>query len=187
MKDVAARPQSEMDVLKFYIWLMLVMTLAAAGLFWKVWSDLGSVNRNIAQGTAWTTTFAQEKRDIKGMLDVYKTNKENEARDAPLTWFTTIWRKCGIPDASIAIKTWIKPNYDSKLKCVEERIEIQFPNKAPLERRLIAQFCHAVEAASTRLRVIELEVHRADKEDLEKDAWYGKAIIGYRHPKTNAD
>ena len=54
-----------------------------------------------------------------------------------------------------------------------------------LPRQSIAEFCYEVEKASTRLRIIELELHRTDKENFDKDEWSGKATIGYRHSKTD--
>ncbi len=186
MRDAAAGSRSEMDVLKFYIWLMLVMTVALAAFFWKVWSDLDEVNANLAFGRKSMGEFAQEKREIKGMLDVYTSNKEDVARDAPQTWFSNIWRRCGIPDASMHPGAWRFPaDWNVKGKFYEERIDMTFDRRAPLARQAIAQFVHAVEASSTRLRVIELELARTDKEDFEKDQWGGKAVIGYRHAKTD--
>jgi hypothetical protein len=192
MKDDDARPQSEMDVLKFYIWLMAVMTLALAGFFWKVWTDLDSVKKNRAFGEAQMNDkkdgFGKMQSEIQGMLGVYKSNKEDLARDSPLTWFSSAWRRVGIPDASMQSGAWkVPPDYNAKGKFAEERIEMSFSARNPLPRKQIAQFCHEIEKNSTRLRIIELEVRRTDKDNFEKDEWSGKCVVGFRHTPEKRD
>ncbi len=45
--------------------------------------------------------FAESQAAIEGMLKTHKNNKEDVARDQPLTWFSTVWRRCGIDNASM--------------------------------------------------------------------------------------
>jgi hypothetical protein len=185
MKDAAERPGSEMDVLKFYIWLMLVMTLALLGFYWSVWNDVDTVRRSIAQGQAWKKEFAKNEAEIGQMLKVYETNNEEQAREAPETWFSTIWRSRGINDASVGMGPWkLPPRFDAKGKYYEEQIDMKFNPKSPLARQSILEFLHKIESSSTRLRVIELDVRRADK-DAYDDKWAGGATIGYRHARTD--
>lgn len=187
MKDIADRPQTDMDFLKFYIWLMLVMTLVLAGIFWwLVWMKLEDTEKNLAQGRAWTKDFAQMQSEIQGMLNVHQNNKEDIARDAPETWFSGIWRRKGINDASMRPGPWkVPPSFNAKGRYYEEQIDMNFDPKAPLSRKSIAEFCHEIEKSSTRLRVIELDLRRASKDDFDKDEWGGKATIGYRHARQD--
>jgi hypothetical protein len=188
MKDEAGRPQSEMDVLKFYIWLMVVMTLALAGFFWKIWSDLDRTTTNLKVGQTSAKDFAERGAEIQAMLGVYKNSKEDEARDSPNTWFARVWSRRGINGLSIVPTTWkVPPDYNAKGKFSEERIDMGFNSKAPLTREQIAEFCHEIEKSSTRLRVIELEVRRAEKDKFDSDEWAGKAIVGYRHTPEKPD
>jgi hypothetical protein len=185
-----SRPQAEMDVLKFYIWLMVVMTVALGGLLWKQWTDLESVQKNLDLGQKTMNDkekgFGVMQSEIKGMLSVYKTNKEDIARDSPQTWFSSAWRRCAIPDASIQLGAWkVPPRSDVKGKYYEEQIDVIFSQKAPLPRQKIAQFCHEIEKSSTRLRIIELEVKRTDRETIERDEWAGKVLVGYRHSRVD--
>ncbi len=186
MKDEAARPQSEMDVLKFYIWLMVVMTVAIAGFSWYVWSDVEAKRKNLQQGTAWMKDLSQQGSEIQAMLAVHKNNKEDIARDSPQTWFSNIWRRRGINDASVTISPWkIPPTFHARGKYYEEQIELKFNPKAPLPRLSILEFCYWVEKSSTRQRVIELDVRRADKENYDLDGWAGGVTIGYRHARND--
>jgi hypothetical protein len=188
MKDDADRPRSEMDVLKFYIWLMLVMTVALAVFFWIVSSDLDDTRKNLQQGQTWTKEFADEASEIQAMLNVHATNKEDAARDNPLSWFANVWRSRGINDQSIVPQAWaVPPRSDTKgsMRYYEENIDVQFNSRAPLTRQQIAEFCHEVEKRSTRLRILELDVRRVDRDTFDKDAWTGKAKIGYRHAKLD--
>jgi hypothetical protein len=186
VKDAAERPQSEVDVLKFYIWLMVVMTLAVAVLLWKFWSDVDGLQKSLQQGTTMKKTFERLEGQIQGRIGVYRGNKEDIARDAPETWFAMIWRRRGINDASMRLGAWKKPaTYVAKGKYVEEQIEMNFDPKAPLPRQSIAEFCHEVEKSSTSLRVIQLEIRRTSKEDYDKDEWSGKSMIGYRHARQD--
>jgi hypothetical protein len=187
MKDDASGPSSELDVLKFYIWLMAAMTVALGGFYWSVWNDHDAVSRNLDLGRKLMKDFETQSSEIQGMLKVHETNKEDAARDAPNSWFATVWRRKGIPDGSIQPGQWKVPaRYDARGKFNEEQIDMQFLSKPQgLAREQIAEFCHEIEKSSTRLRVLELELHRVDKQNLEKDEWAGKALIGYRHPKQD--
>ena len=185
MKDEAARPTTEMDVLKFYIWLMLIMTLVLAGFLWKFWNDVEDTKASLALGQRLMSegkdTFPKMQTEIQGMLNVHKNNKEDDAREQPNTWFATVWRKRGINDASIIPGAWKSAAYNAKGKFYEEQIEYGFNPKAPLPRQSIAEFCHEIEKSSTRMRVVELQVRRTDKENFDKDEWAGKVVVGYRH------
>jgi hypothetical protein len=176
-----------MDFLKFYIWLMVVLTLVLAGIFWwLVWMRLDDVQRNLAQGNAWKNDFAQMQSEIQAMLNVHKQNKEDIARDAPQTWFSTIWRRKGINDAAMVLGTWKNPpTFNAKGRYYEEQIDVNFTGKPPLPRQSIAEFCHEVEKSSTRLRIIELKIHRANHDNFDGDEWGGKATIGYRHARQD--
>jgi hypothetical protein len=186
VKDEAARPQSEMDVLKFYIWLMVVMTVAIAGFSWYVWNDVEAKRKNLQQGTAWMKELSQQGSEIQAMLTVHKNNKEDIARDSPSTWFSNIWRRRGINDASIVPGPWkIPPTFNAKGKYYEEQIELKFNAKAPLSRQSILEFCYWVEKSSTRQRILVLDVRRSDKENFDKDEWAGGVTIGYRHARAD--
>lgn len=186
MKTEASRPGAELDVLKFYIWLMAVMTLALAGFFWHVWSQLESTKSNLRAGVAMKKQFERDQAEIQGMLSVYKNNKEDVARDAPMTWFSNVWNRCGINANSLQPGAWrVPPRLDARGKFYEEQIDMSIPPKSPLPREQIAKFCHEIEKASARLRVLELDVKRADKDGLEKDDWSGKIFIGYRHARVD--
>ncbi len=188
MKDDIAREGPELDVLKFYIWLMVVMTVVLGVLFWFMWKGVEETRKTVAQGRSWLKEYAEAKVEIQGMLNVYKNNKEDEARERPLTWFSSIWRRKGIPETSITIGAgaWKDPpDYRAKGNYEEEKIELKFQQKDPLTREQIAAFCHEVERSSTRLRIIELELHRASKDNMEEDRWYGKVLVGYRHARLS--
>jgi len=186
MKDESGAPKNEMDVLKFYIWLMVVLTLALGIFFWKVWSDLDTTRKNLQQGGVFRKEFAEMQSKISGMLNVYRNNKEDIARDAPQTWFSSIWRRCNIADPSMQPGAWkVPPDFNAKGKYYEEQIDMGFNVRSPLTREAIAKFCHEVEKSSTRLRVLVLEVRRTDKDAFEKDEWAGKAVIGYRHARND--
>jgi hypothetical protein len=186
MRDETGRPQSEMDVLKFYIWLMVVMTVVLAGFFWTVWRDLEDTRQNIKLGQTLSKEFAERQAEIQGMLRVYTTNKEDAARDAPQLWFSTIWQRKGINTNSVNPGSWTS-SFVSKGKYTEERIDMGFNPRAPLPRQQIAEFCHEVEKSSTRQRVLELDIRRVDRENFDKDEWTGKATIGFRHTPDKLD
>jgi hypothetical protein len=78
------------------------------------------------------------------------------------------------------------PRFDNKGKFFEETIKIGIESRNPLTRKQIVEFAHEVERASTRLRIIELDLKRANrKEGLEKDEWSGRLTIGYRRARIN--
>ena len=186
MKNEADRPASEMDVLKFYIWLMVVMTLALGGFFWHVWSKLEATRANLQQGSNMVKEFEQEQAEIQSMLHVYGANKEDVARDSPFTWFSNVWNRCGINANSLTPGSWrVPPRLDNKGKFYEESIDMTINTKTPLNREIVAKFCHEIEKSSTRLRLLELKINRADKDGLEKDEWAGKITIGYRHARLD--
>ena len=186
MKDLAARPQSEMDVLKFYIWLMVVMTLALLGALWYATGELDRTRMNLRQGATWKKEFEQQQAEIVAMLNVYEGNKEDIARDSPLTWFGAIWTRRGITNNNMVPGAWRpQPTYNAKGKFFEESIDMGVNAKAPLARQSIVDFCYDIEKSSTRLRILELEVRRTDKDNFDKDEWAGKVTIGYRHARMD--
>ena len=186
MKDIAARPQSEIDVLKFYIWLMVVMTLALLGALWFAWDQLESTKQNLKLGQTLKTDFEKQQAEILGMLNVYRNNKEDVARYSPFTWFSALWTKRGVQNASMQMGTWkVPPTFVNKGKYYEESIDIGVNRKAPLPRKSTVDFCYDIEKASTRLRILELDIGRTDKDNLEKDEWGGKVTIGYRHARID--
>ena len=69
----------------------------------------------------------------------------------------------------------------------EHWIDLKFQTKAPLTRGQIGKFCHEIERASTRLRILELKVKRAGsrKEDFNEDQWSGSVRVGYRQQRIN--
>lgn len=182
--DTAPSSGAEMDVLRVYVWGMLGVTLVFAGLAWWWDGRESDLRRTVENARADLPKLAQAKREIQQMLKVYKTNKEDEVRRSHLTWFTTVFKAQGITEDSVGILSWKdppEPGPDGSY--VEEKIGIKFHQKKPLSRAQIGRFLHAVERSSTRLRVIEMRVQRAGKEEtLAEDAWYGEAVIGYRVP-----
>ena len=185
MKDLAARPQSEMDVLKFYIWLMVVMTLALVATLWIASSQLEATKMNLHQGVTWKKDFEQQQAEILAMLNTYKSNKEDVARYSPHTWFSALWTQRGVDKASLNPSNWKPARFDAKGKYYEEAIDIDIATKAPLPRKSIVEFCYDIEKSSTRLRVLELDVRRTDANNLETDAWAGKVTVGYRHARMD--
>jgi hypothetical protein len=186
VKDIEARPQAEIDVLKFYIWLMVVMTLALCGALYYVWDQLDATRKNYALGQSWKDDFEEQQAEIGAMLNVYKTNKEDIARYSPHTWFSALWTKRGIQNASMVPGTWkVPPTFNNKGKYYEESIDMGVNRKSPLPRQSVVDFCYDIEKSSTRLRILELDVGRTDKDNFDKDEWAGKVTIGYRHARLD--
>jgi hypothetical protein len=186
VKDLAARPQSEIDVLKFYIWLMVVMTLALLGALWYVSDQLDTTKKNLALGVSLKDDFEKEQAQVLGMLNVYRGNKEDVARYSPNIWFSALWVKRGITNNSIIPGNWkVPPSFNNKGKFYEESIDWGVNAKAPLPRQSVVDFCYDIEKASTRLRILELEVRRADMNNFDKDEWAGKVTVGYRHARLD--
>jgi hypothetical protein len=186
VKNEADRPAAELDVLKIFIWVMAIGSLALGGIFWREWSKLDATRANLQQGANLMKDFEMQQAEIQGMLRVYGANKEDVARDSPMTWFSNIWNRCGINANSLRPGTWrVPPRLDARGKFYEEQFDIAIDAKTPLPRESIAKFCHEIEKSSARLRILELTVNRADKDGLEKDDWSGKISIGYRHAGLN--
>jgi len=120
------------------------------------------------------------------MLNVYKNNKEDVAGESPNLWFSNVCQRVGINALNIGFGTWRVPaRFDSKGKYWEEQYDLSINSKSPLPRETIAKLCHEIEKSSTRLRVLDLTVNRAEKDGLEKDDWSGKIFIGYRHARVD--
>ena len=186
MSKEAPSGAGELDVVKIYIWFMAVFTVLFAGGVWYLRNDVQKSETQYDVATKKFDALAKSRGEITSMLNVYRDNKEDQARSNPFTWFANAWRRTGIPDSSIKMGAWEDPRYDSKGKFYEETIRIGVESRNPLTRKQIVDFCHEVERASTRLRILELDLNRAkSKEGLEKDEWSGKVTIGYRRAKIN--
>lgn len=175
----------ESDVLKIYVYGMLAVTVVCCGVVWFVQKRTDDTRKQIASARTAMPKMAQEKRDVQALFSVFEKNKEDLARTEGIRFFTEIYRRKGIPDAAIQLGAWKNPPADGPDgRCLEERYDIKFSNRAPMTRQQIGAFMHEIERSSTRLRVLELSIQRNGKEEeQENDAWTGNCLIGYRRPK----
>ena len=176
---------------------MLAVTMIFGGVVWYVQKRSDELERavNSTRGnpenpaSGLLPKLAQAKSDVQAMLGVYEKNKEDEARLSGITWFTTIYERKGIADASIQLGAWKVPPADGPDgNCWEERYDMKVSNKQPLKREEIGKFLFEIERSSTRMRTIELSIQRNGKEDQqEEDAWTGSILVGYRRPKMKEE
>jgi hypothetical protein len=178
-------PGDELDLLKVFVWLMLVMTVALAVVWFVVKTKREDAEQLFQSGKRQMAQLAEEKGDIQAMLKVYETNSEDLARNEPLSWFSKIWQSKGITRENIQLGVWRDPpEYKQKGGYIEESIGMKVQRRNPLPRRKIAEFCHAIEQQSARIRVIELKLIRPDKGTFDSDLWYGDLKVGYRYPRV---
>jgi hypothetical protein len=187
MKGEKREPAGDIAVIKIYIWFMVGFTVLFAGGLWYLRQDVQESRKSYDAASAKLDDLAVSKSEILSMLKVYRDNDEDLARTNSFTWFSNAWRRTGIPDNSIDMGSWDDPpRFDNKGKFFEETIKIGIESRNPLTRKQIVEFAHEVERASTRLRIIELDLKRANrKEGLEKDEWSGRLTIGYRRARIN--
>ncbi len=177
----------ELDLIKVYVWVMVAVTVVACGVVWYMNGRVEETRKRIEYARKSLVPFAEAKQEIVSMLNVYTANKEDEARLQPLTWFSRVWQRKGINDQSVRPGRWLE-KYNSKGNFDENFIELKFNNKSPLTREQIGGFCHEVERASTRLRLIELKLRRAGRKDsYEDDAWSGSVTVGYRKARIRGE
>jgi type IV pilus assembly protein PilM len=179
-------PAEDFDLIKVYVWVMLAFTVVMAGGLWWTYSSVEATNKRVAAARKSLPKFAEQKREILAMLDVYTTNKEDEARRQPSTWFSRVWQRKGIPNESVRLEAW-EEKFVTKGNYYEQWIDLKFQTKAPLTRAQIGKFCHEIERESTRLRILELKVKRAGKrkEEFNEDQWSGSVRVGYRQQRAN--
>lgn len=174
----------EMDALKVYVIGMVAVSVLGAGAVWWFRGQTEEVRATVTSARGALTELAESRREIQGMLQAYTKNKEDEARDQPLTWFQNVWTTLGIQTTSLGLDPWKVPADtapDGTYK--EEKMGIKFLNKAPLRREQISRLMHRIEHSSSRLRVLTLRVFRAGRDDtLGDDSWAGQCEIGYRYP-----
>lgn len=176
--------EGEIDALKWYVYGMVAVSVIAAGIVWWFQKQTDALTASVRAAETALADMAEGKHEILEMLKAYKKNKEDEARDQPLTWFQAAWLRKGIPPNCIQPDAWkVPPDISPDGKYVEEKISLKFSSKQPMKREQIAQFLHEVEFSSTRLRVLTLRVVRAGRDEaMEKDEWTGTCDIGYRYP-----
>jgi hypothetical protein len=174
----------EVDALKWYVYGMAGVSLVGAVAVWYLREEADKLRREVDIAQTALPELAVGKGEIQAMLAAYKRNREDEARDQPLTWFQQRWKEKGIPDPSIQLDAWKNPpETSSDGTYVEEKISIKFSNKNPLRREQVAQFLHHVEHSSTRLRILTLQVRRNGRDEaLANDEWTGSCEVGYRYP-----
>ncbi len=177
----------EIDLIKVYIWVMLFLTVALGGVLWYTVDKVQNTEKLVAAAEKNLEKFSTNKDEILAMLSVFESNKEDEARDRPNTWFSRVWQRVNIPEGSIRPEAWAQKYYP-RGNFDEERITLKFENKKPLSRKDIGRFCHEVEHASTRLRIIELKLRRAGKKDEYKPKeWWGEVTVGYRKARIRGE
>ena len=176
----------EIDALKVYVYGMFAVAAVGAGLVWWLNGKNDDLRATIRSAREALPELATSKREIQNMVKSYTKNKEDEARDQPLTWFQTRWKEVGIPDQGIQLDAWkVPPDIGPDGSYTEEKIGLKFSNKNPLRRDAIGQFLHRVELNSSRLRVLTLQVRRTGRDEtISDDAWTGQCEIGYRYPRA---
>jgi hypothetical protein len=175
----------ELDLIKVYIWVMVAMTVVLGGVVWFTNSQVSETQKRIEFARTNLEPFAESKQEINAMLSVYTANKEDEAREQPLTWFSRVWGRKGIEKSSIRPGAW-QEKFNARGGFDEDFIELKFDNKNPLTRSQIGGFCHEIERERARLRIIQLKMRRAGKKDsYEDDAWSGSVTVGYRKARIN--
>lgn len=186
MTDETPAP-GDVDALKWYVYGMAIVSVAGAGIVWWIQDQATQLRSDVDRAKAALPELALAKGEIQAMLSAYKRNREDEARDQPLTWFQQRWKEKGIPDPSIQLGQWKNPpETSSDGSYVEEKIDLKFSNKNPLRREQIAQFLHHVEHSSTRLRILTLNVRRNGRDEaLANDEWTGSCEVGYRYPNVD--
>lgn len=174
----------EIDALKVYVWGMVAVSVVAGGLVWWLRGRTDELTTTVKSARTALNDLARDKREIVAMLGAYRQNKEDEARNQPLTWFQSVWKGAGIPDNSIQLDAWkVPPDIGPDGSYKEEKIGVKFSNKNPLRRDLVGQFLHRVEHSSSRLRILTLQLRRAGRDDtLANDEWTGQCDVGYRYP-----
>lgn len=174
----------EMDAVKVFVVGMAAVSAIGAGVVWWLHGEVETTEATVASARGALKEVAEGRYEVTQMLKAYRKNKEDEARDQPLTWFQSIWKSIGIPDNSIQPVAWKVPadiGPDGSYK--EESISIKFSNKNPLTRAMVGQFLHRVEQSSSRLRVLSFSVRRSGRDEtLAEDQWTGQCEIGYRYP-----
>lgn len=180
-KAPAEAPADELDLLKLYFWLLLVLTVALAGVWLYHRSVLQDKLALAEDGRRRLAPLAEEKQAVQAMMNVYTTNKEDDATERPLTWFSNAWTRVGIPDSAIKLDPW-KEETKSREGFIQKYATLRFRKQEPLTREQIAKLAHAIEAQSTRIKVIELEMRRAGGREDVTDAWAGELKVGFRYP-----
>ncbi len=188
MKSESAEPPpvGQADVFKIYVWAMLLPIVILAGLYFWASDRAEAAEKSVKQGQRLLKKFAEAKSEVNSLLQVYSDNNEEDARYEPFTWFSEIWKRKGIDNASLNLGAWREqPLYVVKGGYYEEQIEIKVVSKKPLEREAIAKLCHEIERQSTRLRILELKLSRKLKKgEYDKNEWSGRIQIGYRWQKA---
>jgi len=187
MKSDSPAAGDELDVVKVYIWVMVVMTVVLLGVVWYTSGQVTDTQKKVASAEKSFTPFAETKQEIQSMLNVYTANREDEARLQPNTWFSRVWQRKGINDQSMRPQAWTE-KFNARGNFDENSIELKFDNKNPLTRQQIGQLCHEIERESTRLRLIELKLRRAGRKDsYDEDAWSGSVVVGYRKARIRGE
>lgn len=174
----------EIDALKWYVHVMVIVSVLGAGGIWWLQKRTGEERASLVAARNSLEEVAVSRNEIHAMLAAFKKNKEDEARSDHLVWFQQRWKEKGIADAQISLGKWkMPPEISSDGKYVEEKIDLKFLGKNPLRREQIAQLLHGIESNSTRLRVLRMRVARVGREEnLANDEWSGDCDIGYRYP-----
>src|SRR5262245_36162480 len=136
----------EIDALRWYVWGMVAVSVVAGGFIWwfQKKSDVLKATLNTARSSL--VELADGKHEIDQMLRVYKANKEDEARNQPLTWFQACWKKKGIDDKNVQLDAWKDPpDVGQDGSYYEEKIGLKFSSKNPLRRDQIGQLLHEIE------------------------------------------
>ena len=175
-KDKNAAPRAEVDAVKGFIFVMIILILAL-GVFTVITNNQLADYEQVLQTTKrYTRSFADQANDIRAYLKLMQDSEDTQLRKYPINFFGSIYTQpdIGIPQSDVTTR----PMKDTKVRN-EGYTEYYWElNIKKIDRTQAARFLWGVENKNPKAKTIEIRMRRDEKQG--EDAWKGDFRIGYR-------
>jgi hypothetical protein len=177
-KDDPATPRAEIDAVKGFIVVMLVLIVALGVFIVITKNELSEYETAIAQSKPQVRKLGTDSLKVRAYLDLIKGSKETVLQNYPEQYFGNIYRSSdiGIPQGRVKLDG-PKSERNNREKYTEISWELDFED---VDRKQATLFLYGVEKNSPKARIIEISLRRNRKKDARPDSWDANFSVGYR-------
>ncbi len=166
----------EVDAVKGFIFVMIVLILALGVLLIITMSQVDKVDTAIARTRSTARTLARTAREIQGYLKLISESGDKLLIDNPERFFKSIYAQpdVGISDDQVDL-TENRPRVNHRQNYTEISWDLSFDR---VSLKQVTQFLWGVENKSPKARTLQVSVRREKKQGPE--TWKADASIGFR-------
>ncbi|MHC4470897.1 MAG: hypothetical protein ACYS99_08015 [Planctomycetota bacterium] len=173
-KDLSDQPRQEVDAVKGFIVVMIVLIMALGVFIVITMGKLSDYEQSIDTAKKVARTLGKKCFDIQAYLNLMKESGDTILIQSPERFFGQFYTKAGVDTSQVTLSDK-KDTYNRKDKYTEIYWDLDIRE---INREQAAQFLWGVENRSPKARTLQVSMRRNKKKG--EDVWDGRFRIGYR-------